>query len=402
MSKSKYKYSESGIEFYFDKKSKRYRHSHHNDVCLFIINSEIDLGENFLRFQHIKKNSNIFFIEEAREVSSISYIEKQSIDFFGNLDLITKNLKSNSNYKIGCCVNNKNPYDLSYDNEHSKIAYTSEFSVELFNELKLFGDDFLISKNINTSAKLLLFLSGLEYTEDILNLGETKRFPCIGEQSSWPTLDHFFRAMNIAFDWVLLRNYENLEGLDTENDDIDILVRNTSNFNILTKAIKRENFGRCSWAVNINKINIFLDVRFIGDKYFDPAWANSMLLNKEAIASNLWVLNNEDYFYSLIYHAFLQKKNVKEVYLKRFTIIAENMHVAELKKDKVSLMDYLEILNNFLDRNGFHYTHTLDAYANLPNINLIRRKEIVDQDLKSFNSLSSKIKRYFSRKMGAS
>ena len=43
---------------------------------------------------------------------------------------------------------------------------------------------------------------------------------------------------------------------------------------------KKRSGERCSYFVTVNNFQIPLDIRFIGDKYYDPVWSKDMLFRK--------------------------------------------------------------------------------------------------------------------------
>ena len=177
---------------------------------------------------------------------------------------------------------------------------------------------------------------------------------------------------------MILRNFEELKDTDEfQGDDIDILCEDLEYFTAIMNA-KRRYGGRCSYYVLVNNQNIPLDIRFVGDKYIDPLWAYNMLRTKE-FYKYIPVPSKYNYFFSLLYHSKLQKKSVKQIYIKRLDDLASQINFKNLPKNFV-LNNSLsaDILNSFLYSNTYRYTFTDDAVRNNSFLELIKYKEIND------------------------
>ena len=153
------------------------------------------------------------------------------------------------------------------------------------------------------------------------------------EEKKWDTFSDLIKSLNDKCNWLIIRNFEKLNNDFTfsEGEDIDILCSNLDLLVSVMKAKKREG-GRCSYSVHINNQIVPLDIRFIGDKYFDPLWARDMLKNK-VFQKEIPVLNNKDYFFSLLYHIKLQKYFIKDEYIPRLKILARKINLENLNDD---------------------------------------------------------------------
>merc|ERR1712194_158880 len=61
-----------------------------------------------------------------------------------------------------------------------------------------------------------------------------------------------------------------------------------------------------------------VDVRFVGDGYIDPAWMSRVIENRVRSRNGLfYVMDSTDYFYTLLYHATVQKKSFGADYFER-------------------------------------------------------------------------------------
>ena len=135
--------------------------------------------------------------------------------------------------------------------------------------------------------------------------------------------------------------------------------------------------GRCSYEVFVKNQKIPLDIRYIGDKYFDPIWAIDML-NKKSIVNYIPIQSSENYFYSLLYHVKLQKFEIKEEYVNRLYFLSKELGLT-LEKDFIyNDIICANILNGYLFSKNYKYTYTDDARRNEFFLKLIRFKELND------------------------
>ena len=194
----------------------------------------------------------------------------------------------------------------------------------------------------------------------------------------WPSLNYLFKFLNKNCNWIIIRNHEFLKDnyLFKPGDDIDILCENQQFFIGMMNAKKRKG-GRCSYEVNVKDQIIPLDIRYVGDKYFDSNWEKNMLKNKIYL-NDMPIQSNENYFFSLLYHSKLQKFSVKEDYVSRLKFLSSELGY-NFDNDFVHNNETCaDILNGFLLTNNYCYTFTDDARRNELFLNLIKFKEIND------------------------
>lgn len=269
----------------------------------------------------------------------------------GRLGILFLSLEKNSfkNY----------PFDYSgiiLNNKIEVINILEKYSIE---------NNFLISGSPRV-YKAIINLLNLP-NDQKLNLSFKHKIitsPLLG-QNGWSSLTELFSVINSNTNSVVLRNYEDLN--DTfvfkEGDDIDFLCENLNFFCGIINARKRQG-GRCSFEVKVNDKYIPLDIRFIGDKYYDPLWAKDML-SRKLITNGIPHLDQEDYFFSLIYHSKLQKNTVKNVYITRLDSLAGSLSFNNLKREFILDDDTCSILlNGFLKQYNYRYTYTDDAGRN--------------------------------------
>ena len=60
--------------------------------------------------------------------------------------------------------------------------------------------------------------------------------------------------------------------------------------------------------------DVTFDIRSYCDNYYDTKWIRSMLARRKLDPRGFYVLDDENYFYSLLYHAVAHKKVVSKTY----------------------------------------------------------------------------------------
>ena len=192
----------------------------------------------------------------------------------------------------------------------------------------------------------------------------------------WKNLKEFVEAANKKCNWLVLRNFENLmdDNFFSFEDDIDILCENLDNFTKTLGLIKRS-WGISSYQAIIENKIIDIDVRFLGDGYYDKLWQYKMLIKKAYTKNKIPILSDEDYYYSLIYHIKLQKSNVNKNYKKTLNEIAirlQNVDLADINDDSKSV----RILADFMNLNSYSYTEPNDisVFRNALFIKSLKKK----------------------------
>lgn len=179
---------------------------------------------------------------------------------------------------------------------------------------------------------------------------------------SWKNFDEFISIANKNFTWLVLRNFEYLPNNFFGNDtDVDILCEDVNLF-VKTMKLRKRSWGIGAYEVIINNQVVPFDVRFLGDGYYDKLWQYKMLKNRIYTSSNVPRMNNEDYFYSLLYHSKIQKTKVKEEYKKIFYELSLILNIKNYEINSISNDKFISnLLNNFMKKNHFTYVNPLDS-----------------------------------------
>lgn len=132
----------------------------------------------------------------------------------------------------------------------------------------------------------------------------------------WDSLEEFFVKLN-EIKYVILRNYETLEKDIDMGGDIDILCSDKTYAVEQIHAYKRVSGDEVfNYFIMVGDKKIPVDVREVGDGYYDEKWEKAML-EERVKTMEYYVMDHENYKYSLLYHALLHKFEIKGIYIKR-------------------------------------------------------------------------------------
>jgi len=177
----------------------------------------------------------------------------------------------------------------------------------------------------------------------------------------WKSLTQFFYVLNSCIDYVVLRNFECLpeRAYTNEHQDLDLLASNQNFLAYLSGAEKvfPEDY-RVHYRIEIKQQPIFLDCRYVGDNYYDSDW-EAALISKRVYRDGFYRLDQEGYFYSLLYHALGHKPEVSKDYRNELTRIAQSIDIG------ISLADFdngtaLRLLTTYLAHNNYRYVRPND------------------------------------------
>jgi len=140
--------------------------------------------------------------------------------------------------------------------------------------------------------------------------------------------DFFGRANEVpGLEYVVLRNFESLMQNKLEaGSDIDILVNDFYLFKRFSGAIgykhkRRERPGpaheyggyKVAGYVNIGGREVSIDIRYVGSGYYCEQWERCILA-KRVRCESFYIPDSENLFYSLMYHALVHKRSVRDRY----------------------------------------------------------------------------------------
>lgn len=160
--------------------------------------------------------------------------------------------------------------------------------------------------------------------------------------------------------YLILRNFENL--LNEEiyvggHEDIDILCQSSDEIIVILGAISnRPKEDKTHYHIFINNNRVNLDLRSVGDGYYCTRWQEDMLHNRK-VNCGFYVMNEIDYFYSLIYHAIIQKRIFTEEYRQRLTDMSKKMG---LHQNEYTKEEFIKELEKFMKFNSYTFDYTRD------------------------------------------
>ncbi|MDB4533970.1 hypothetical protein N9242_03790 [Vicingaceae bacterium] len=206
-----------------------------------------------------------------------------------------------------------------------------------------------------------------EHYQGYSTIDQKSEFQCFGVVG-FKNIKDLFYLLNNSIDYCVLRNFECLPDKYTleGHGDIDMLVENLNYVLYLTNAqsvFPKLNY-RVHYTIKIGGEKIPFDFRYVGDNYYDNHWEIAILESKEKFKNLINVPDNNNHFFSLLYHAYLQKGEIKADYFVKLKKVAElngTSYHPELNKREVK-----NILDQFLAENNYCYAlpKDLSVYFN--------------------------------------
>ncbi len=207
---------------------------------------------------------------------------------------------------------------------------------------------------------------------------------------TWNNLDEFFDYINNKLEYVILRNWEeySFTNLLNSEDDIDILCRNKTNFINTVGAVPLHHaHKRGNYYINIGSHKIRIDIRYVGDGYYCREWEEKILKNRILDVKGFYIPNPDDYMFSLLYHALVQKPKLSFFYYKKLNIM-----FGGIKRNEAELLHVLKV---YMDNNHFYVDYPLDIAVFLNMTNICNGKLKINRNLKK--ELFSEIFRVYNR-----
>lgn len=186
---------------------------------------------------------------------------------------------------------------------------------------KIHGTDSV--QETNKDLTLLLGNNLVDFDEEYPDIWDRRVIPLkrnITGVNGYNSLKEFFYILNASIKHVVLRNFEGFPDSykSKEHGDIDLLVENLNFIVYLTgakKVFRRRN--RVHYSINIGGENILFDFRYVGDNYYDIQWQERILSSRVLLSKSFYVPNDENLFYSLLYHALVHKPVISSDYISK-------------------------------------------------------------------------------------
>ena len=191
------------------------------------------------------------------------------------------------------------------------------------------------------------------------------------------TVSEMFYALNNCINYAIIRNYETLpeEIYVNEHNDIDIICDSYENAAYILNAEKvfQEEY-RVHYKVKVESKFAFFDLRYVGDNYYDCKMEQEILNNRIYNEKGFYTISDEQYFYSLIYHAILHKPEFANDYKQR--LIKMNKTGKKIESEQ----DFKYLLNKWLLNNNYKIVKPID--------NSVQFNEYNANEFKIINDLS--------------
>jgi len=191
---------------------------------------------------------------------------------------------------------------------------------------------------------------------------------CLGI-AGYESIQQLFYVLNNTIKYCVLRNHECIPDEYTVegHGDIDLLVEHRNYAVRLTKA--KQVYPQPYRVYHIIKIagkEVPFDFRFVGDNYYDPKWENDILETRVMQKDLFYTPNPMHQYYSLLYHAYVQKPKVKEDYPPKLNTYSSNIGV----EYKDNIAHCIGQIVSFMQSNGYDFVRPNDktVYYNTKNI----------------------------------
>ncbi len=212
---------------------------------------------------------------------------------------------------------------------------------------------------------------------------------CIGV-NGYNSINEFFYVLNNTINYVVLRNHEVIPDSYTVegHGDIDLLVENKRYAAYLTAAspVYRQSY-RSYYMIKIGGEVIPFDFREVDDNYYDSGWEQDILKNRVLKKKIFYTPDPINQFYSLLYHAFIQKPYVKDDYNLKLSHYGNAVGVNYAQDPTYAIA----LLDHFMQKMNYEYIkpQDLSVYYNIKNISLSSHALIHGKCIKRLNSLSN-------------
>lgn len=151
--------------------------------------------------------------------------------------------------------------------------------------------------------------------------------------------------------YAVLRNWELFydDLLIEGHNDIDLLCNSKKDKKMLIKAFNaKTNYDKYDgkYYFYVDGTRVFLDIKIVGDGYYCKKWEKTMIKNRIKCDKGFFVLSDEDYLFSIIYHFLIHKNKISDNYVKIVECLSKriNVHVNEYSD---ALLKYMETKKYF-------------------------------------------------------
>ena len=176
--------------------------------------------------------------------------------------------------------------------------------------------------------------------------------------NGWESLEQLFYVMNSSLDYVVMRNFEYLPDnrFSKEHGDIDFLVKDLDQAVFITNA---QRLYKKRYKINVDGKDVLVDFEHVGDGSYDQKWQNNILKKRIIIKNSFYIPDDEDYFFSLIYHILFHKTFIETDYPDKIKNIYKKLSFYD--SNRCNFDNYLKFLEKFLSVNNYQITKPKDT-----------------------------------------
>lgn len=165
--------------------------------------------------------------------------------------------------------------------------------------------------------------------------------------------------------YLVLRNYENMLSPKLfvgSHADVDLLCEKSKDIVKILNAIPtRKDYDEIlgdgiHYSLIIGDERVSFDLRQVGDGYYCDKWEKDLLRRKKR-HNCFYVMDDEDYFYTLIYHAILQKRHFSNEYKLRLSQMADSLQIQMNRYDEGC---FISVLENYMRLNDYRFVYSND------------------------------------------
>ncbi|MEQ9463127.1 MAG: hypothetical protein RJQ10_05670 [Haliea sp.] len=177
---------------------------------------------------------------------------------------------------------------------------------------------------------------------------------------SWECFERMVGYLNRTCRWLVLRNFENLPDSLTEENDLDVLTDDMELFSAIAGLVPRSG-GLGHYTASISGEQISIDVRCLGDGYYPTLWEVDLLETRTWCDNAIPKPEPVHHFFSLLYHARLQKPSMSDRYVTVLTDLALQIRFDDVAEE--TLRDDVRsasILSGFMKSRLYPVTRPVD------------------------------------------
>ena len=175
----------------------------------------------------------------------------------------------------------------------------------------------------------------------------------------YDSLNSLFYTLNHTISYCVLRNFEIIPDLffAQGHEDIYLLTKDYSHIVNLTlaKPISGSEY-RVDNSIKIGGVDVPFDFRYVGDNYYDSVWEKHILERRRLERELFYIPASEDLYYSLLYHAYVQKHEIKSDYYPKLEGYAHNIGVVYNPDTTKSILQ----LDSYMNNRGYEYVTPRD------------------------------------------